>query len=280
MVGEIRGRLLYHSDTRKQKTNHAYKHGLVSEQWTREIGGAWVEFGAGAAVTNVTLLSDFSAIQMRHLPSKSSARSVQELLADVGISVSISDINFIKLVKNRNGMAIVKVKDPEFAKSACWKLGTCIRAPDLEVTQIPVPLPDGSSFGLVDSRNVRCSWHRPTKNATLSFRNSAEAFDAYHKFKNQQLKIAGLPVTAQMPAAVDATQKDGSWQMELEGLVATIPSEDIMKIFPSSAGPYEIQMSDSSYDTDADIDSTIIKSLLYDIGALEQWEVFGSPTAR
>lgn len=139
VVGEIRGRLLYHSDTRKQKTNHAYKHGLVSEQWTREIGGAWVEFGAGAAVTNVTLLSDFSAIQMRHLPSKSSARSVQELLADVGISVSISDINFIKLVKHRNGMAIVKVKDPEFAKSACWKLGTCIRAPDLEVTQIPVP---------------------------------------------------------------------------------------------------------------------------------------------
>ncbi|KAI1012005.1 hypothetical protein LB503_004438 [Fusarium chuoi] len=256
------------------------EHGLLSEQWTREIGGAWVEFGDGAAVTNVTLLSDFSAIQMRHLPSKSSARSVQELLADVGISVSISDINFIKLVKNRNGMAIVKVKDPEFAKSACWKLGTCIQAPDLEVTQIPVPLPDGSSFGLIDSRNVRCSWHRPTKNATLRFRNPAEAFDAYYKFKNQQLKIAGLPVTAQMPAAVDATQKDGPWQLELEGLVATMPSEDIKNVFSSPAGPYEIKMGDSSYDTDADIDSTIIKSLLYDIGALEKWEVFGSPTAR
>ncbi|KAG4256021.1 hypothetical protein FPRO03_04969 [Fusarium proliferatum] len=270
----------YAHDTPNAEWLEKSEHGLVSEQWTREIGGAWVEFGAGAAVTNVTLLSDFSAIQMRHLPSKSSARSVQELLADVGISVSISDINFIKLVKHRNGMAIVKVKDPEFAKSACWKLGTCIRAPDLEVTQIPVPLPDGSSFGLVDSRNVRCSWHRPTKNATLSFRNPAEAFNAYYKFKNQQLKIAGLPVTTQMPAAVDATQNDGPWQMELEGLVATIPSEDIMKIFPSSAGPYEIEMGDSSYDTDAEIDSTMIKSLLYDIGALEQWEVFGSPTAR
>ncbi|KAF5651177.1 hypothetical protein F25303_4171 [Fusarium sp. NRRL 25303] len=236
----------YAHDTPNAEWLEESEVGYCTKLWTREIGGAWVEFGAGAAVTNVTLLSDFSAIQMRHLPSKSSARSVQELLADVGIGVSISDINFIKLVKNRNGMAIVKVKDPEFAKSACWKLGTCIRAPDLEVTQIPVPLPDGSSFGLVDSRNVRCSWHRPTKNATLSFRNPAEALDAYYKLKNQQLKIAGLPVTAQMPAAVDATKKDGPWQMELEGLVATIPSEDIMNIFPSSAGPYEIEMGDSS----------------------------------
>ncbi|PNP82850.1 hypothetical protein FNYG_04081 [Fusarium nygamai] len=251
-----------------------------AEQWTREIGGAWVEFGDGAAVTNVTLLSDFSAIQMRHLPPRSSARSVKELLADVGISVSISDINFIKLVKNRNGMAIVNVKDPDFAKSACWKLRTYIRAPDLEVTQIPVPLPDGSSFGLVDSRNVRCSWHRPTRNATLSFRNPTEAFESYHKLKKQQLKIAGLPVAAKMPAAADATEKDGPWQMELEALVVTILPEDIINIFPSSGTPYEVQMGDPSYETDSDIDSTIIKSLLYDVGALEQWEVFGSPTAR
>ncbi|KAF5971442.1 hypothetical protein FCOIX_9863 [Fusarium coicis] len=251
-----------------------------TEQWTREIGGAWVEFRDGAAVTNITLLSDFSAIQMRHLPPGSSARSVQELLADVGISVSISDISFIKLVKNRNGMAIVKVKDPEFAKSACWKLRTSVHAPDLQVTQIPVPLPDGSSFGLVDSRNVRCSWHRPTRNATLSFRNPAEAFESYCKLKNKQLNIAGLPVIARMPAAEDAIEKDGPWQMELEGLVATIPPEDIINIFPSSGAPYEVEMGDPSYETDSDIDSAIIKSLLYDVGALEQWEVFGSHTAR
>ncbi|KAL9573248.1 hypothetical protein ACKAV7_002933 [Fusarium commune] len=159
------------------------KHGSHIEQWTREIGGAWVEFGDGAGVTKVILLSDFSAIQMRNLPSRSSARSVQELLADVGISVSISDINFIKLVKNRNGMAIVKVEDPEVAKPA--------------------------------------------------------SFEAYYKLKNQQLNIGGLPVVAQMPAAVDATEKDGPWQMELEGLVATIPPEDIMDIFPPPGAPYQ-----------------------------------------
>ncbi|KAI7767299.1 hypothetical protein LZL87_009701 [Fusarium oxysporum] len=184
---------------------------LPKDFWTREIGGAWVEFGDGAGVTKVILLSDFSAIQMRNLPSRSSARSVQELLADVGISVSISDINFIKLVKNRNGMAIVKVEDPEVAKPA--------------------------------------------------------SFEAYYKLKNQQLNIGGLPVVAQMPAAVDATEKDGPWQMELEGLVATIPPEDIMDIFPPPGAPYQVEMGDPSYDTDSDIDSTMIKSLLYDAQA-------------
>ncbi|KAF4434852.1 hypothetical protein FACUT_7512 [Fusarium acutatum] len=173
---------------------------LLDKPWTREIGGAWVELGDGAAVTNVTLLSDFSAIQLRHLPSRSSARSVQELLADVGISVSISDINFIKLVKNRNGMAIVKVKDPEFANP--------------------------------DARRSGCY----TKGRAMA--DGVGRFGDYHAF--------------------------GGYHEHL----------------PPSGGPHEVQMGDSTYDTDTDIDSTIIKSLLYDIGALEEWEVFGSPTAR
>jgi hypothetical protein len=58
------------------------------------------------------------------------------------------------------------------------------------------------------------------------------------------------------------------------------PPEDIINIFSSSEAPYEVEMGDPSYETDSDIDSTIIKSLLYDVGALEQWEVFGSHTAR
>ncbi|RYC89746.1 hypothetical protein BFJ63_vAg7404 [Fusarium oxysporum f. sp. narcissi] len=161
------------------------KHDSHTEKWTRELGGAWVEFGDGAAVVKITLLSDFSAI----------------------------------------------------------KCAICPRGRQHD-------------------------------------RDPTQAFEAYYKLKNQQLNIGGLPVVAQMPAAADPTQKDGPWQMELKGLVATIPPEDIIDIFPPSGAPYQVEMGDPSYDTDSDIDSTMIKSLLYDVGALEQWEVFGSPTAR
>jgi hypothetical protein len=95
VVGGAQGTSLSLSDVINLKANGHSKHDSHTEKWTRELGGAWVEFGDGAAVTTVSLLSDFSAIQMRYPPSGSSARSVQKLLADVGITVSISDNNFI-----------------------------------------------------------------------------------------------------------------------------------------------------------------------------------------
>jgi hypothetical protein len=108
----------------------------------------------------------------------------------------------------------------------------------------------------------------------------AKAFESYYKFRNQELKIGGLPVIAQMPAAMAAAQKDGPWKMDLEGLVASVTSEGITDMFFPSEAPYYVEMGHPSYETDLDIDLIMIKSLLYDVGALERWDVFGSPTAR
>ncbi|KAF4457925.1 hypothetical protein F53441_278 [Fusarium austroafricanum] len=247
----------------------------IVEHWTREIGGAWTDFGDGATVKNVSLPSDYSAIRIRKLPGNASSEFVRRLLADVGITVLMSDINFIKPENMSSGTAIVKVKDPAFAKSACAKLSTCIQAPDLDITMIPVPMPPGSSFGLIDSKNVRCSWHRPTRTVCLYFSDQVPAVNSFNKFRGRGLKICGLSVKPQAPSL-----EDGQWKMDLEGIVATITREDISNAFSSSGAPCQIEMREPSYEMDMDIDSTMIKSLLYEVGALERWDVFGSPKAR
>ncbi|KAF9767825.1 hypothetical protein IL306_014945 [Fusarium sp. DS 682] len=256
------------------------RHDSQIEHWTRELGGAWVEFGDGATVKKVSLLSDYSAIRIRNLRPGSSAGSVQKLLADVGITISTSDVNVIQPEMLSNAMAIIKVKDPEFAKSACWKLETYMRAPDLEVNQIPVPLPVGSSFGIVDSKNVRCSWHRPTRTVTLYFEDRESAFKSFHKFRNKELKICGLSVKSQVPVALDANKQGGEWEMVLEGLVDTITDWDIVDVFSIADAPFYVDMGEPSYETDLDVDSTVIKSLLYEVGSLERWDVFGDTKAR
>ncbi|KAF4994808.1 hypothetical protein FGRMN_5542 [Fusarium graminum] len=251
-----------------------------SESWLRELGGAWAKFGDGAAITNVSLPSDFSAIQIRNLPSTASVNSVKTLLSDIGITVSASDIRYQKPRDMPNGFAIVKVQDPTFAKTACARLHTCIDPPNLEVNSICVPIPPGFHFGQVDSRQVRCSWHRPNRTCYLYFSSKKTAAKSFFKFKNGAYKINGMKVTAQSLIAQESGQQNGRWKFELVGLSANIAEDDIVAAIPPIDQPLRIVVGDLSYDIDMQTDSILIKSMLYEIGELERWDVYDNPAAR
>jgi RNA recognition motif-containing protein len=229
---------------------------------------------------DVSLPSDFSAIQIRNLPIDASASSVRALLSDVGIPVSITDIRYIKPKDMPNGFAIVKVKDPTFAKTACSRLQTCIEPPDLVVNSIRVPIPSGFQFGQVDNRQVRCSWHRPTRTCCLYFSNKRNASKSFSRFRGEEYKINGMRVTVQSLVAEHPVQQNGRWKIDLVGLSATITEDDIASVFPSSDKPCLITIGDLSYEMDIEMDSTLVKSMLYEKGELETWSVFGSSAAK
>ncbi|UZP45165.1 hypothetical protein NXS19_012977, partial [Fusarium pseudograminearum] len=141
-----------HDRSLVQDSTDTSKDDECTEGWAREFGGAWAKFGDGAAIVDVSLPSDFSAIEIRNLPISSSANFVRTLLSDVGMTVSMSDIRYIKTKVMPNAVAIVKVKDPAFATTACSRLQTVIEPPDLIVNSIRVPVPAGFQFGQVDNR--------------------------------------------------------------------------------------------------------------------------------
>ncbi|KAF5672044.1 hypothetical protein FHETE_3916 [Fusarium heterosporum] len=269
-----------HDQTSAQELPETTGDQDFTESWLRQLGGAWAKFGDGAAITDVSFPSDFSAIQIRNLPSTASANFVKTLLSDIGITVLTSDIRYIKPRDMPNGFAIVKVQDPAFAKTACARLHTCIDPPNLEVNSICVPIPLGIHFGQVDNRQVRCSWHRPNRTCYLYYTNKKIAAKSFLKFKNGGYKVNGTKVTTQSLVALDADQQDGRWKFQLIGLNANITEDDIVSIIPSADQPFRIVMGDLNYEIDMEMDSTLVKSMLYEIGELERWDIYDNPAAR
>ncbi|KAF5539765.1 hypothetical protein FNAPI_10700, partial [Fusarium napiforme] len=269
-----------HEQSSVHESTEAIKDDDCTEGWVRGLGGAWVKFGDGAAIVDVSLPSDFSAIRIRNLPTNASAKSVRALLSEVGISVLISDIQYIKPKDMPNGFAIVKVKDPGFGKTACSRLQTCIEPPGLVVNSIRVPIPSGFQFGQVDNRQVRCSWHRPTRTFSLYFPDKKSASRSFYKFKSGKYKIDGMKATAQSPVAEDPAQQNGRWKIDLVGLSAGLTEDDIASVFTSFEKPCQIAIGDLSYEMDPEMDSTLVKSMLYEKGELEKWNVFDSSTAK
>ncbi|KLP06938.1 related to ariadne-2 protein [Fusarium fujikuroi] len=269
-----------HEEPSVHESTEAIKDDDCAESWVRELGGAWVKFGDGAAIMDVSLPSDFSAIQIRNLPTSASANSVGALLSEVGIPVSISDVRYMKPKDMPNGFATVKVKDPTFAKTACSRLQTCIEPPGLIVNSIRVPIPSGFQLGQVDNRQVRCSWHRPTRASILYFPNKKFASRSFYKFIDGEYKINGMKATVQSPVAEHPGQQNGRWKIDLVGLSASITEDDIASAFPSFEKPCLITIGDLSYEMDIEMDSTLVKSMLYEKGELEKWNVSDNSTVK
>ncbi|KAH7123240.1 hypothetical protein B0J13DRAFT_151848 [Dactylonectria estremocensis] len=251
------------------------------EDWTRELGGAWVQFSDGATTIKVSLPSDFSAIRISNLPTSSSVADVLGLLSDVSLVISADAVRLMTPPDLSNCTAIVKVEDPKFAKAACTRLATCITLKGVKVISIPVPIPANSNFHQVDCRQVHCSWHRPTRTASLTFGSKPIADQAFHKFSTGKSKVLGSKVTANRPIAQQHDQQGGkTWLVKLTGLPEITEEDNITQAIPTSCRPRQIEMGELNYITDMEVDSTLIMSMLYEFGPLERWQVSNSSQGK
>ncbi|KPM43733.1 hypothetical protein AK830_g2777 [Neonectria ditissima] len=252
-----------------------------TENWTRELGGAWVQFGDGATTIKVSLPSDFSAIRIINLPYFGSVGYVTKILSDVGVAISPDDVRIMKTAASDKCSAIVKVEDPTFAKTACGKLRTCVGLQDHQPVSIPVPVPAGSNFHQVDCRQVHCSWHRPARSACLIFESNEIARRVFVKFIKGKYQVLGAKATVKQPVARrNDKPSETTWVVELTGLADTVEAQDVMQGITAIDNPRQIEMGEPSYVADLDVDSTLIKSMLYEFGPLERWDVSDSSKGR
>lgn len=180
-----------------------------------------------------------------------------------------------------NCTAIVKVEDPKFAKAACAKLATCITLKNVKVASIPVPIPAGSNFHQVDCRQVHCSWHRPSRTASLNFGSKPIADQVFHKFCTGKSKVLGSKVTASRPLAQQHGQHGvKTWMVRLSALPEAAEKDAIIQAIPESCRPRQIELGELNYVTDMEVDSTLIMSMLYEFGPLERWQVSNSSQGK
>ncbi|KAF4975582.1 hypothetical protein FZEAL_7654 [Fusarium zealandicum] len=240
-------------------------------EWTRELGGASAEFGDGAAIKEIFLSSDYSAIRIDSIPRDYSVSSVLKLLAEVNLSVTADDIRLIKPSNSGIATATVKVRDPAFAKTACYRLRTSVNAVHFNVYSVPVLIPRTSDFDRVQSRHVRCSWYRMIRTACLEYGNWATAARVHQRFAVGHYLVRGNRVKSDFPVLQRRNRRD-IWMVKLTRLAETVEEEDITRAIPPFDEPGQVKLEEPIYSADLETNPTLIRSMLEGFGALERWD--------
>jgi hypothetical protein len=250
------------------------------DSWTRELGGALVEFKDGAAVAKVSHPTDFSAVRLSKLPEGSSPASVVVLLSTIGVVVPADDVRVITQKDMAACSADVKVEDPTFAKTLADKLRRLPATSHIDAVPIPVPMPPGSSLHRIDCRRVQCSWNRAAHTAWLGFEEMEMALEVHKRFNDGVYRVRGCNVKACAPARAKVNWSLSNVMMMLTDLDSAVTERDIERAIPQVHTPHRISMGRAAYTIDEDVAATRVQSMLLKHGALESWEVSTNPDGK
>ncbi|KAI8959371.1 hypothetical protein F5Y11DRAFT_333141 [Daldinia sp. FL1419] len=243
---------------------------------TRTICGALVHFEKGATVEKVALSSDFSSVQITQLPQNSTRESVLDLLRSYGINVPQE--TEIHVTHDRDSWsALVRVEDPEFAKTAGEKLSPQSALPSTRqlrpiATPVANPIQTDSNTLRVDCCKVHISWHKPYKPAWLNFGTEAIAKRVYNNFRDGTYKILGQRIHCNIPARGEGRFNPLAWTCLLEVPAPATESDIKESIYHKMNNPRGLQLGKPTYTVDDETCSAEIQSLFTSIGTLDWWE--------
>lgn len=251
------------------------------DDFARTIGGAFVQFGAGARVSKIRLPSDFSAARINGLQPNTSKESVRQLLSEKGLQVSVDNTRILHMESGCG--AIVKSDDPSFSKTLCALIqpGCMWGGAKISATPIAAPMPSRHNARRVDCKKVHISWHKAVKIVWLTYGSGDAARKASQMFSSGTYLILGQNISAS--GAREAllpfcrrklSMNQFSWTVSLTEVPAAAKQHDIFGAITHAGNkPQGVKMGNPTYETDGERDVATIRSLLTNIGPLEYWEV-------
>ncbi|KAK0669096.1 hypothetical protein QBC41DRAFT_112607 [Cercophora samala] len=249
------------------------------DDWMRQLGGAVVQFGHGAAVLKASLQSDFSAVRISQLPEDSTPGLLCQAVRQLGFTISTDEIRFAPSSDSTHRVADVRVEDPNFARGLMSVLDNFKRTfkDDIKVIQINAPMPGGSGMHRVECKKVLCSWYRPCKTVWLNFTSSGLAQIIHEKYTSGRYKVLNMTVTSHPP------KKSKAWTtLMLTEVPAEATEDDVTESIPANMSPRNVETGTPSFRYDAEVANALVKSKLMEVGPLEWWEdaVFGGKRAK
>ncbi|KAK1246200.1 hypothetical protein MKX08_000002 [Trichoderma sp. CBMAI-0020] len=243
----------------------------ITENWCRELKGALVRFGDGAAVAQVSFPSDFSAVRISNLPQFTTAKSVVTLLTSFDFNVPEDCVRISRPTDGSHYSADIRVEDPQFSKRLCELLASKRHGSPIAVP-INVSMSQTTNHRRIDSKKVYCSWHKPTKTAWLNFGNGGVAAKVGLKFSAGTYKILDQSVHCEGPTRGEGSRNPLAWTLRLSNVPTLAKKEDITRAIPAAMAPRHVELSTASYDVDLPMANALIESLLLTVGPLERWE--------
>ncbi|KFG82559.1 putative ariadne RING finger [Metarhizium anisopliae] len=241
------------SDTDSQEQDEDKK-----DDFTRTIGGAFVQFDAGARVSKIRLPGDFSAARISGLRQNTSKESVRDMLAEKSLHVSVDDICTFHMEVSFNPAAHGEDRR-------------------LMVTPIAAPMPSGHNARRVDCKKVHVSWHKAVKIVWLNFGNGDIARRVSDMFSKGTYRVLDQRVTAAAATRAESVMPSRpargnhvAWTVVLADVPAAAQERDILRAITHERNkPHHVEMGAPTYSTDEEEAWAMIRSLLTNIGPLE-----------
>ncbi|OHE96000.1 hypothetical protein CORC01_08693 [Colletotrichum orchidophilum] len=259
---------------------------IPEQKCTRELLGAWVNFGSGASVEKVSLFSDFSTASILDLPARTDIAAVCLLLNRLGFDVPSTGIRMRPPGLGGLVCASIRVEDPEFAQSLSdkfkdSKVEELSGMPGLKVEVHKPPNLDSNNKGFthrVNCKKVICSWHKAKQIACLTFGSDSAENLVRSNFGTGKYTVLGSKVSC-APRSSTLLHQRGSrlggryLPASLPKLRLYIPTQattaDIISMIPQGQRPKGVKLEGLQ-----DLDNTksefdMVEALLVNIGPLE-----------
>ena len=279
LTGDSRGSFTGHvADANVQRFVNGPKTTSLQLSEYHNLKGAHVKFGPGAKVADVELLSDYSAVQISCLQPNCSAEQLQGYLYKIGEGVPLACIHIKRIPVPNLTLAIIKVKNPDFAKDLKAKVDSRLERhfiPHLNVWMLDVKSTNESTAAQLQLGSVICSWYKPSRYAWLHYDNEVKATDVADFINARQFKISGHMISATLePRYQDSgVGVPGIMTVKVLNLDLETTSVMILRHLPEVLKPISIVFGHTSYPASIQEANCKVRSILQTIGPLESWEV-------
>jgi post-segregation antitoxin (ccd killing protein) len=230
--------------------------------------GFLVNFQAGAEVTSVKLVSDFSTIQITGLSANIEPTFVSDMLLALGFAVPTSNI-VLKQLPAVGTVADVTVEDPSFARMVTQKYGQQQMA-GVE-NGISIRTVSGGGSGTVVNRlqlsKVNCTWYEGSRSAWLLFGSRMSAAQASRRL--QASTILGRVPSCSFQDQVYVMTRDTT--LQINNLHPDTSSRDLSGVLRGHFKPSRITLGDPTHELFGEKAAAVIEKLLRTNGDLESF---------
>ncbi|KAF1957692.1 hypothetical protein CC80DRAFT_592201 [Byssothecium circinans] len=238
-------------------------HSNHSSNSTRSIGGADVRFDAGAAVTSLSLPSDFSIVSMTNIPGHKTVEDIIGVMATYGFpDISPASVTLHTKSPTSPQSAQVKVNNPTFAKEFLQATGPTFAIDQSKIFVSIIQLGGESAAGSnrLHLTGVTCTWYQPSRIAYLRYDTNGEANSLVKQMKKRVVQLHGRQLTF--------ARQDSPGSVTVSNLTAETRHNEVNRILPKNLLPLKITMGPSSHCSSAEEIERQVKKKLEGCGTV------------
>lgn len=243
----------------------------------QDVRGIRVKYGPGAAVMDLQLPSDWSAIRISNIPSELTQQKVQQYLSEFEEAVPLSSIRIHETGKQATILADIRMEDPRFSHRMMRKTAQNLatnKTPDFKVSMIQIGTDSSATSSRLQMSSVICTWYKPSRVAWLHYHHITDA-NKVVQILNHSPNLGGRKLQASLQSLTGqhGFRRPQVHSVHVSNLNPLTTIANIGRRLGDECKPLKIILGPPSYKLSNDEAQKVVKEMLENVGPLELWEV-------